>query len=147
MPETGYIAVFLIGLLGGTHCVGMCGGIVSALTVQLPGQLNGQMWLHLSYNIGRISSYTLAGALLGGLGSVGMLMNGVLPVQIGLYVLANLMLIALGLYLTGFTRERDRLSARADRRLDQARRRRAAQQLRQLRPRSPRPRYQCVDHR
>ena len=41
MPETGYFAVFLIGLLGGTHCIGMCGGIVSALTVQtvrLPGE-------------------------------------------------------------------------------------------------------------
>ena len=40
MPETGYFAVFLIGLLGGVHCVGMCGGIVSALSVQvrLPGQ-------------------------------------------------------------------------------------------------------------
>ena len=32
MPETGYLAVFLIGLLGGTHCVSMCGGIVGALT-------------------------------------------------------------------------------------------------------------------
>ena len=30
MPETGYLAVFLIGLLGGTHCVSMCGGIVGA---------------------------------------------------------------------------------------------------------------------
>jgi len=33
MPETGYLAVFLIGLLGGTHCVSMCGGIVGALTM------------------------------------------------------------------------------------------------------------------
>jgi len=104
MPESGYIAAFLIGLLGGAHCVGMCGGIVSALSVQLPGERGSQWPLHLAYNLGRISSYTLAGTLLGALGSVGMLMNGVLPVQIGLYVLANLMLIALGLYLTGFTR-------------------------------------------
>lgn len=104
MPDTGYIAVFLIGLLGGTHCVGMCGGIVSALTVQLPGQRSSQFPLHLAYNLGRISSYTLAGAMLGALGSVGMLMNGVLPVQMGLYVIANLMLVALGLYLTGVTR-------------------------------------------
>ncbi|MCB1957678.1 MAG: sulfite exporter TauE/SafE family protein [Rhodocyclaceae bacterium] len=104
MPETGYIAAFLIGLLGGAHCVGMCGGIVSALTVQMPGQRSGQWPLHLAYNVGRISSYTLAGTLLGALGSVGMLMNNVMPVQIGLYVVANLMLIALGLYLTGFTR-------------------------------------------
>jgi hypothetical protein len=37
MPETGYFAVFLIGLLGGVHCIGMCGGIVSALSLQMPG--------------------------------------------------------------------------------------------------------------
>ena len=103
MPETGYIAVFLIGLLGGTHCVGMCGGIVSAMTVQMPGQRGSQFPLHLAYNIGRITSYTLAGTVLGALGSIGMLMGGVLPVQIALYVLANVMLIALGLYLTGIT--------------------------------------------
>lgn len=103
MPETGYIAVFLIGLLGGTHCVGMCGGIVGALTVQLPGQSRGQWLLHLAYNLGRITTYTALGAALGALGTVGMLYSGVLPIQLGLYVVANLMLVALGLYLTGFT--------------------------------------------
>ena len=107
MPETGYLAVFLIGLLGGTHCVGMCGGIVSALTVntvRLPGESRREWPLHLAYNIGRISSYTLAGAAMGAIGTVGMLFNDILPIQLGLYVAANLMLIALGLYLTGFTR-------------------------------------------
>lgn len=103
MPETGYIAVFLIGLLGGTHCVGMCGGIVGALTVQVPGQTRRQWPIHLAYNLGRITTYTVAGALLGALGTVGMLYNEIMPIQLGLYVLANLMLIALGLYLTGFT--------------------------------------------
>lgn len=109
MPETGYFAVFLIGLLGGVHCVGMCGGIVSALTVQvrLPGQSSSarREWpLHLAYNLGRIGSYTAAGAAMGAIGTVGMLFNDVLPVQLALYVAANLMLVALGLYLTGFTR-------------------------------------------
>lgn len=103
MPETGYLAVFLIGLLGGTHCVGMCGGIVSALTVQLPGQKRREWPLHLAYNIGRITSYTVAGAAMGAIGTVGMLFNDLLPIQLGLYVAANLMLVALGLYLTGFT--------------------------------------------
>lgn len=103
MPESGFVAVFLIGLLGGTHCVGMCGGIVSALTVQLPGQKPA--WpLHLAYNLGRISGYTLAGAAMGALGSLGLMLNGLLPVQLALYVMANLMLVALGLYLVGFTR-------------------------------------------
>lgn len=106
MPETGYLAVFLIGLLGGTHCVSMCGGIVGALTVQVqtPGNRGRQWPIHLAYNFGRIATYTAIGGVLGAIGSVGMLYDGVLPVQITLYVLANLMLIALGLYLTGFTR-------------------------------------------
>jgi uncharacterized protein len=106
MPETGYFAVFLIGLLGGTHCVSMCGGIVGALSVQvkLPSELSRQWPIHLAYNLGRVTTYTVIGGLLGAIGSVGLLYSGVLPVQITLYVLANLMLVALGLYLTGFTR-------------------------------------------
>jgi len=106
MPDTGYLAVFLIGLLGGTHCMAMCGGIVGALTTQQPGQqrATSSVWpLHLAYNAGRIASYTAAGAALGALGSLGMLFNDVLPVQLALYVAANLMLVALGLYLTGVT--------------------------------------------
>ncbi|MFA7269443.1 MAG: sulfite exporter TauE/SafE family protein [Sterolibacterium sp.] len=102
MPDTGYISVFLIGLLGGTHCIAMCGGIVGAITVHLPGQK--MAWpLHLAYNIGRIFSYALAGAAMGSIGSLGLLLNEVLPVQLGLYIAANLMLVALGLYLTGLT--------------------------------------------
>ena len=107
MPETGYFAVFLIGLLGGTHCVAMCGGIVSALTVQtiqMPGQKRREWPLHLAYNLGRIGSYTLAGAAMGAIGTVGMLFNDILPIQLALYVAANLMLVALGLYLLGVTR-------------------------------------------
>ena len=104
MVEPGYIAVFLIGLLGGTHCVGMCGGIVSALTVQIPGQVQRQWPIHLAYNLGRIATYTTLGTALGALGTLGFLFDDFLPVQMGLYVLANVVLIALGLYLTGFTR-------------------------------------------
>ncbi len=102
MPETGYIAVFLIGLLGGTHCVGMCGGIVGALTVTRPGS-QPDWQLHAAYNLGRITSYTAAGAALGAIGGLGMVLNNVLPVQMALYLIANVMLIALGLYLTGMT--------------------------------------------
>jgi sulfite exporter TauE/SafE len=102
VPDTGYIAVLLIGLLGGGHCVGMCGGIVSALTAQLPGQRRAWQ-LHLAYNLGRITSYGIAGAIMGAVGSIGLLLNELLPVQMALYVAANLMLIAMGLYLTGLT--------------------------------------------
>ncbi len=105
MPDSGFLAVFLIGLLGGVHCAGMCGGIVSALTLQIPGQGAARPpWtIHLAYNLGRVSSYVVAGAAMGALGSLGLLLNHALPVQMGLYVAANLMMVALGLYLTGVT--------------------------------------------
>ena len=106
MPDSGFLAVFLIGLLGGVHCAGMCGGIVSALTLQIPGKADtsAPAWtIHLAYNLGRIGSYAIAGALMGALGSLGLLLNKALPVQMVLYVAANLMMVALGLYLTGLT--------------------------------------------
>jgi len=102
MPDSGLVAVFLIGLAGGTHCLAMCGGIVAALTVAAPGA--APAWrLKLAYNLGRVSGYGLAGAIVGGIGSLGLLLDDALPVQMGLYVAANLMLLALALYLAGFT--------------------------------------------
>lgn len=106
MPDSGFLAVFLIGLLGGVHCAGMCGGIVSALSLQMPGaaERSAPAWsIHLAYNLGRIASYVVAGALIGALGSLGLLLNNWLPVQLGLYIAANLMMVALGLYLIGLT--------------------------------------------
>lgn len=83
----------------------MCGGIVSALSMQTPASVNAvPAWrLHLAYNIGRIGSYALAGAAMGGIGSMGLLLNDALPVQMTLYVAANLMMVALGAYLIGVT--------------------------------------------
>lgn len=93
----------MIGLLGGAHCIGMCGGIVSALSGPQPG--SASVWSRqLAYNLGRICSYTCIGAAVGALGSASLLFNRFLPVQLALYVLANLMLIGMGFYLMGFTR-------------------------------------------
>ena len=103
MSAAALTAVFLVGLLGGTHCLGMCGGIVTALTVRMPR--DRPRWsLHLAYHAGRITTYALAGALAGGLGSAALRLGGLLPVQVALYVVAQLMLVALGLYLLGVPR-------------------------------------------
>jgi sulfite exporter TauE/SafE len=100
MPDSAFLALFLVGLLGGTHCVGMCGGIVGALSLGATGRWS----MHLAYNAGRILSYASAGAIAGALGAASMGLEGQVPVRLVLYFLANLMLIALGLYLTGVTR-------------------------------------------
>ena len=38
MADFGLLSVFLVGLLGGVHCVGMCGGIVTAFSLRRDGQ-------------------------------------------------------------------------------------------------------------
>lgn len=106
------LSVFLLGLFGGVHCAGMCGGIVTLLgarhrMVPNRGQAGDATraaahaaWqLQLAYNTGRIASYTVAGALAGGVGSAAWLAARVLPVQQVAFVAANLVLIALGLAL------------------------------------------------
>ena len=100
MPDSAFLALFLVGLLGGTHCVGMCGGIVGALSMGAQARWS----MHLAYNTGRIASYAVAGALAGALGAASLALDGPAPVRLTLYLLANLMLVALGLYLLGVTR-------------------------------------------
>jgi len=102
LPEISLLSVFLAGLLGGAHCVGMCGGIVAAMSLQ--GGRRQPLSFHLGYNLGRLSSYTLAGALAGLVGSAAFLSERLLPLQTGLYVLAQAVLILMGLYLAGLSR-------------------------------------------
>ncbi len=95
------LTALALGLLGGGHCIGMCGGLMGALTLAIPAeQRHGwRLWrVLLGYNFGRISSYTLAGALAG---SFGWLLHS-LGLGIWLRLLAGLMLIAMGLYLANW---------------------------------------------
>jgi hypothetical protein len=98
-------AAFLVGLLGGTHCIGMCGGIVGALSsgLSLDVQTSHRRLFtaQLAYNTGRISSYTLAGVLLGlfgqQLGELGVLEG--FPVG---RMVAGVIMILFGIYLAGW---------------------------------------------
>lgn len=103
MLEFSLTAAFLVGLLGGGHCVGMCGGIVGAVTMTLPGSRPKFPFL-ISYNLGRISSYVLAGVIAGAIGASSFFLEHVLPVEKVLYALASIMLLLLGLYLAGIWR-------------------------------------------
>jgi len=95
-----FSAAFLLGLLGGVHCIGMCGGIMSALSFSISQQTHGkgaQFTILLSYNLGRLLSYSIIGALIGALA---WLAKGQVQ-QLGfiLRLLSGVMLIAMGLYL------------------------------------------------
>jgi sulfite exporter TauE/SafE len=95
----------------------MCGGIVSALSVASSRRrpfpvtvVNGGVAMAragiaeevlrvVSYNAGRIASYATAGAIAGGVAQGARALSFMSSLQVGGYWLANLMLVALGLYL------------------------------------------------
>jgi len=96
------VAMTLLGLASGVHCVGMCGGIVAGFSSQKIHFNPGPEWQRqLLFNLGRISSYTAAGALAGALGGAGTLAAGLLPAQTAMLVAANVVLILIGLQLAG----------------------------------------------
>lgn len=101
------VTAFLIGLAGGVHCVAMCGGIVSALNLKagpLPAHAGGSLRAlsrQLGYSLGRVTSYALAGAVAGGAGGMSLFYQDVLPAQVVLLVVANGLIVLLGLYLAG----------------------------------------------
>lgn len=92
-------SALILGLLGGGHCLGMCGGLMGALTLAIPPEQRGRrLRLLLAYNLGRILSYACAGLLLGLAGWA----VASSPAALGLRVVAALLLITMGLYLAGW---------------------------------------------
>ncbi len=94
------LAAFAVGVLGGVHCLGMCGGIVGAISVSHAGSASATWPRLLAYNLGRMSSYVIAGALAGLLG--GALLGALPQGQRLLELLAAVFLVLLGLYLGGW---------------------------------------------
>ncbi len=95
-------SALLLGFFGSVHCVAMCGGLAGALgQVRLrPGPLR-ILVQHLGYGLGRITSYGVAGGFAGGLGNV--LAGAAGPAGVSLLrVLCGLLLIAVGITLTGW---------------------------------------------
>lgn len=84
---------FIVGLLGSVHCVGMCGPIAVALPVLGETQFQIIMGRTL-YNLGRIITYSLLGALFGLFGSrlilFGLQQN--LSILLGLIILLYIIL-------------------------------------------------------
>ena len=107
-PQGIYLTAFLVGLLGGVHCLSMCAGLVSSLTLGLDPKVRGNTLrmapYQLAYNLGRIAGYGVAGAIVGGFGALLLQLGSIQTAQRLLYGLAGLAMILLGLYLGGWWR-------------------------------------------
>jgi sulfite exporter TauE/SafE len=102
----------LIGVLGGAHCIGMCGPLVTMYSKQMTPQPDGgtvtandgraghlttyEVRQHFLFNVGRATTYAIFGALFGALGSV------VFVTADQLTPIAGLLRGAVGLAVGGF---------------------------------------------
>lgn len=93
MADLTVLSALLIGVLGSTHCLGMCSGL-AAVTAQ---GAKGAMGI-VTYNVGRLLTYMLLGALLGWFGE--QLLQLMPKLTFVLRVVAGLLLIAMGLYIS-----------------------------------------------
>ncbi|MFZ2311581.1 MAG: sulfite exporter TauE/SafE family protein [Methylobacter sp.] len=101
-----YLVAFTMGLFSSMHCIGMCGSIIGTLTLSLSPEIRSKKTLLLpfvfNYNIGRITSYTIAGALAG---IIGALITMPISETIGhrlLQLLSAAVMAGAGLYIAGW---------------------------------------------
>jgi len=112
------LAALVVGAAGSVHCVGMCGGIVMAVALRAPSTQTvslgagalaaggrggaGQLSFQLAFNCGRIVTYGVIGGAVGAVGSLGLLLDTVFPMQLALRVVAGALVILVGLYIGGY---------------------------------------------
>ena len=107
MEEFDLGSMFLLGLLGTGHCVGMCGPLVLAIPAS-----SGRVVPHLLYHLGRVCTYVAVGAVVAALGA-GLLgaaggeadLARVVRIQVALSLIAAVLLLALALARLGVIRE------------------------------------------
>lgn len=102
LTESAYFIAFVFGFLGSTHCVPMCGGIVGVLSQQTNHSPHQAVTKTLSYNAGRILSYSFIGLLAGAISQAAFS-----PVDTGVFILfskylASIFMLAFGFYLFGW---------------------------------------------
>jgi sulfite exporter TauE/SafE len=101
-----YLVAFIMGLFSSMHCIGMCGSIIGTLTLSLSPDIRNNKRLLLpfvfNYNFGRITSYTIAGALAG-------LIEALLTMHLGethghrfLQLISAGIMASAGLYIAGW---------------------------------------------
>jgi len=108
-PAAGELPLFLAfmtGLLGSGHCLGMCGGLVSAFFIKLGARGPAP---YLAYHGARIGIYAVVGVIAAGLGQV-LVSTGWIGLWQGvLQIVAGVVVILLGLDLLGVSPWRNSL--------------------------------------
>ncbi|MBI4495839.1 MAG: sulfite exporter TauE/SafE family protein [Deltaproteobacteria bacterium] len=101
-----FLPPFLIGFVGSLHCLGMCGPLVLAYSLNLPGSRGEgfSVWRrgflhHLAFHSGRILTYGFLGAAAAGVGSLIGFPGALLNLRGGVTLAGGCLMVLLGLVL------------------------------------------------
>jgi len=109
MKDLTFFSMFMLGILGTGHCIGMCGPLVIAFPAR-----SGRFTSHLYYHLGRILTYVVIGSVMGGIGvglaEIATVAGGEYPVwaariQMGVSFVAAVFLLVFGLARLGIISE------------------------------------------
>lgn len=103
LPISHLALIFLAGMAGSFHCVGMCGGFACALGRAPGGSRAATTLRHLLYNSGRVVSYASLGALAGWIGASLLAAGGgaAMAGQRMLATVAGVLMVLMALQLLG----------------------------------------------
>lgn len=94
-------ALFITGFtVGFGHCIGMCGPIVISYSLNIKSKKD--TWPHVLYNVGRVTTYTILGGLMGLTGSLTIVTSRFAGIQKGVLILAGVMVLIMGLMMSGW---------------------------------------------
>ena len=100
LKNASYAVLFVVGLITSLHCVGMCGGIMLSQTIGKESKNKYEaMKPAILYNLGRITSYTIIGGIVGAIGSVFALS---LTTKALMQILAGVFMVMMGFNMAGF---------------------------------------------
>ncbi len=101
-----YLVAFVMGLFSSMHCIGMCGSIIGTLTLSLNPEIRNNKKRLLpfvfNYNFGRITSYAIAGALVGAIEALLTMHLGETHGHRFLQLLSAVIMASAGLYIAGW---------------------------------------------
>lgn len=101
-----YLVAFVMGLFSSMHCIGMCGSIIGTLTLSLSPDIRNNKKRLLpfvfNYNFGRITSYAIAGALVGAIEALLTMHLGETHGHRFLQLLSAVIMASAGLYIAGW---------------------------------------------
>ena len=86
--------------VGFGHCIGMCGPIVVSLSLSRKDQ---SVWIpHLLYNIGRVTTYAILGAIIGATGTFTAITANIAGIQKTVLIFAGVLIVIMGLAMSGW---------------------------------------------